>query len=328
MTFWFTGPSKLARVQGIYVRHLSRSPTDSRGASRNHLLWTLDPTRLKTPDYVDISSRRHHVVKVGSRDRNTPGISAYPAFSYYKCKGVSSAFPPRTAGYFYYHQPKDAPFTAGAIRFRVASVNPATFPKGRDLLRPDGVPWEIPLPTIAKSRPILKQLLLQEKLVTKAQLKECAKMFPSRRSRPPKLLHHFSQPFSVKFEGVSYVQVICGGQNHRFVLRVFHEQRKGTPSSLHPYSGIALVRFELSALPQYANARVAVLRVVKMIEPPKLRVPNYDGYLPCPEEGQLVCRPRHRGAKGTVPWSKKLDSPRGKTLALLLDSEEVVKPSP
>lgn len=82
------------------------------------------------------------------------------------------------------------------------------------------------------------------------------------------------------------------------------------------------MRFELSQLPEHAKSRVAVLRIVKMIEPPKLRIPDYDGHLPPPVEGQLVLRPPRAKRVGEKPWSRKLDSAVGKPLALLLDAEE------
>ncbi|KAJ6567008.1 hypothetical protein B0H19DRAFT_716760 [Mycena capillaripes] len=319
MSFWFIGPSKF-KAPHTNVRHVARSSLDSRGPGRQALISTLDPTRLRTSDYVDISSRLRHLMKVESASRQ--GTPVRPYFQYYKHKGVASAFPPRTVGYFYYHQPEDLPSTAGAIRFRIASVNPATFSRGHDLLRPDGVPWEVPLPTISKTRPVLQQLLLRDGLVTESQLRQSAALFPSQRSRAQTLLHHFDQPFSVEFDSANYIQVVCGGHKYPVDIRVFHEQRNGASCAVYPYSGRALVRFEISTLPQHANSRAAVLRVVKMIEPPKLRIHPYDGHLPCPVEGQLVCRGRPRGA---VPWSRKLDSPRGNSLRMLLDIEELFK---
>jgi hypothetical protein len=171
-------------------------------------------------------------VELGDRKKSP----AYPFFQYSKLKGVSIVFPPRTAGYFYYCQPNvDLPFT-GAIRFRIASVNPATFAKGRDLLRPDGVPWEVSLPMISKTRPVLKQLLLRDGLVTESQLEKCVALAPSRQCRPQTLLHSFDQPFSVKFDAAHYVQAVCGDQKYSVDIRVFHEQR-ASPVYVYPYSG-------------------------------------------------------------------------------------------
>ncbi|KAJ6585686.1 hypothetical protein B0H19DRAFT_1059884 [Mycena capillaripes] len=310
MSFWFIERLKLKARHN--VRHIARSS----------LISTLDPSRLKTSDYVDISSHPRRLVRVESE--GSKGTPAHPYFRYYKHRGVASAFPPRTAGYFYYHQPKDLPSTAGAIRFRVASANPAKFSKGRDLLRPDGVPWEVSLPIISTTRPVLQQLLLRDGLVTESQLSQCAALFPSPQSRTQTLLHRFDQPFSVEFDGINVIQVVCGDHKYRVDIRVFHEQRNGSLCAIYPYSGRALVRFEISNLPQHqqANSRAAVLRFVKMIEPPKLRIPHYDGYLPCPAEGQLVYRGRTRGA---VPWSRTLDdSARGHwhPLRMLLEIEE------
>ncbi|KAJ7138485.1 hypothetical protein C8R43DRAFT_842363, partial [Mycena crocata] len=198
--------------------------------------------------------------------------------------------PRRTAGFFYYHRPKDLPFTASAIRFRIAAVNPKTFAKGADLLRPDGAPWEVPLSRIISKRsPKLLEQLLRDRLITDVDLEQSAMVFPGNRAR---LLHRFGDLFPISFEGMHYLQIVCGETHHRLDVRVFHEQRGGMSSAVHPYSGRALVRFELSTLPEYASARVVVLRLVKMIDPPTLRLQNYDGYLPPPIEGELVQRPR------------------------------------
>ncbi|KAJ7494245.1 hypothetical protein B0H11DRAFT_1714649 [Mycena galericulata] len=291
---------------------------ESISKSRSPILSTLDPTRLKTSDHVDISSRSQSQVLIVSKDR----VEAPVWFRYYKRKGVETRCPPRTTGFFYFHRPTDLPPTAAAIRFRIASVNPDHFSRGRDLLRPDGAPWEVPLPTLARSRPAVQDLLLRDGLVTHSELQHCAALFPRGRALlAQRLLHRFHQPFPVGFASAHYLQIVCGGQKYCSDVRVFHEHRKGSPAAVYPYSGIALVRFELSKLPEHRGERVAVLRVIKMIKPPELRIAGYDGYLPAPVEGELVQRPAHASRVGTQPWSRKLDSPIGKPLALLLDAE-------
>ncbi|KAJ7689787.1 hypothetical protein B0H17DRAFT_1065888 [Mycena rosella] len=280
-------------------------------------LHTLHPDRLQESDHVNLSSRLRFLILVA-------GIPSEQATYFTYCtneKGVKAIFPPRSAGFFYYHRPKDLPFTAGAIRFRIAAVSLRTFATGRDLTRLDGAPWEVPLPTLSKSRPALRELLLRDRLVTKAEIEQCMLMFPGRHARAATaLLHRFNDPFPVSFDGANYIQTVCGGEKRRCDVRVFHEQRVGPPSSVYPYSGRALVRFELSTLPEHAGSRVAVLRVVKLIDPPKLRIPNYDGYLPPPVEGELVQRPRRSRGLGVVPWTRKLDTKIGEALARLLDA--------
>ncbi|KAJ7100464.1 hypothetical protein C8R44DRAFT_946921, partial [Mycena epipterygia] len=289
--------------------HPRPSPRSSRGRPfpKRPRIHTLNSERLQPSDHMDISFRPRLRIFVSVPPAETPVI-----MQYCKHKGVSIVYPPRTAGFFYYHRPKELPFIAGAIRFRVAAVNPAAFSAGRDLVRPDGAPWEISLPTILKRQPILRQRLLRDNLVTEAELDECAILFPSNHFRAPSIIHRFDQLFPVKFDSAHSVQVICGGQKYRCNDALVFTSALGR----------ALVRFELSKLPEHAKSRVAVLRIVKMIEPPKLRIPDYDGHVPLPIEGQLVLRPRRSKGVCEKPWSRKLDSAVGKPLAVLLDAEE------
>lgn len=82
------------------------------------------------------------------------------------------------------------------------------------------------------------------------------------------------------------------------------------------------MRFELSTLPQHAGQPTVVLRVVKMVEPPRVTIPGYDGYLPPPVEGELVMRPGRGHSVELHPWAKKLE---GTPLALLAREVEPEK---
>ncbi|KAJ7174355.1 hypothetical protein C8R46DRAFT_88833 [Mycena filopes] len=269
---------------------------------------TLDPARLKPSDYVDLSSSPYYVTH-GDVKR------AYYYLSYLLIQRAPIPFPPRTSGFFYYHRPDRLPLAASGIRFRLASVSPRSFIHGRDLLLPDGTPWEVPLRAMSASHRAshLKTLLVRDGLITTEQLLQSAVLFPRGIDRGDrKVLHRFDQPFSVKFHQSNYIQVLCGGERHQTDVRVFHEQRQ---EKLHPYAGSALVRFEL------VEPRSVALRVVKMIHPPRLQIPDYDGHLPAPVEGELIRR-RKRGPAGELaPWTRKLDSKLGKPLALLLEAQ-------
>ncbi|KAJ7165839.1 hypothetical protein C8R46DRAFT_996927 [Mycena filopes] len=265
---------------------------------------TLDPARLKPSDYVDLSSSKYY---------RAHGDGTYCYLSYTTTK-IPVPFPPRTSGFFYYHRPDSLALTASGVRFRLASVEPTSFPHGRDLLLPDGLPWEVSVRAISAEHRLaqLKTLLLRDGLITKKQLQQTAALFPPDMDRGDrKVLHRFDQPFSVRFQSANYIHVLYGGERYQIDMRVFHEQRE---KRIHPYAGVALVRFEL------IEPRSVVLRVVKMVQPPTLQIPDYDGYLPAPVEGELV----HRRKKGPTaelkPWIRKLDSKAGKPLALLLDA--------
>lgn len=219
-----------ARNGGAYIpaRYLRLNRFEKSESTKLH---TLHPDRLQESDHVNLSSRPRFLILV-------EGIPSEQATYFMYCtneKGVMDVFPPRSAGFFYYHRPKDLPFTAGAIRFRISAVSVRTFPKGHDLTRPDGAPWEVPLARLSKGRPALRELLLRDQLVTKAEMEQCQLMFPGRHARPTNALHRFDDPFPVTFDGANYVQTVCGGEKRQCAVRVFHEQR--IPSALYPYSG-------------------------------------------------------------------------------------------
>ncbi|KAJ7069778.1 hypothetical protein C8F01DRAFT_528413 [Mycena amicta] len=300
---------------------------------RRVAISTLDPARLTALDFVDLSSRTSYLVGHGSRER----AERTSTVRYHVVKRVPRPFPPRTMGFLYYQTPKHASFLAGSIRFRCVppSAQPhKQFQTGVDLLRADGcTPWELPLVQLTKSRPILRRLLLKDGLVTKTQLAHCEKSM----SRPGRtLLHAFRQPFVTTFDGAHHMRLLLpGGAVTKFVLRgPFDEQRNveagERPSVMAPYKGQALVRFELSSLPQHTKdrKRFGVVRVLKIIAPPSPKDATYDGYLPPPVEGEVVRRRRKNvswaagvsGYDDTV-WALNLDSGRGRPLGMLLDAE-------
>ena len=83
------------------------------------------------------------------------------------------------------------------------------------------------------------------------------------------------------------------------------------------FVGSALARLERSTLPEQKGTRTVVLRFLKIIEPVKCVMPLYDGFICCPEEGEL-----HRG-KNKV-WNLNIGKwkaiPIKQGLQLLLDT--------
>ena len=70
----------------------------------------------------------------------------------------------------------------------------------------------------------------------------------------------------------------------------------------HEFVGSALARFERSTLSDHKGTRTVVLRFLKMITPVKCVLPLYDGYICCPEEGEL-----YRKFTNSAVWSVKID---------------------
>jgi hypothetical protein len=82
----------------------------------------------------------------------------------------------------------------------------------------------------------------------------------------------------------------------------------------HESVGSALARFERSTLPEHEDARIVVLRFLKIITPVKCVIPDYDGHLCCPKEGELYQRISISRALPKV-WSVNIDKPTGGPLA-------------
>ncbi|KAK7036056.1 hypothetical protein R3P38DRAFT_614396 [Favolaschia claudopus] len=293
-----------------------------RRTARKPVISTLDPKQLKPSDYVDISEYLEYSIRSTTEDPNSAARTS-DCITYYKHKGVEHPFPQHSAGYFYFHRPPDLPPMSGALRFRCVPVNdPGAFDseESSDLLRPDSLPWEVPLSTLSNARPLLRDLLLRDGLVTADEVEESMRRFPFTQSRRSDFIFRHDQMFSIPFECMHIVTLVNDPHQFRFRSAVFGERRLVAQAAgsvrrppVFPYSGRALVRFELMKLPRYSEARV-VLRVVKMVVPPTLLIPDYDGYLPAPREGKLITRPHQGTGKHVAAWSRALGSPLGRFL--------------
>ncbi|KAJ6510626.1 hypothetical protein C8R45DRAFT_1088785 [Mycena sanguinolenta] len=241
-----------------------------------------------------------------------------PSFPiYYFFKGADrQPFPPRTAGFFYYHVPRDLPPMAGGLRFRItASENPASFQDGHDLLH-EGLPWQISLPSIATAvgrRTVLREQLLHEGLVTPADLDKCCAMMQNKqRLDHNRTLYRLAQPFVIHFHTKLHAWVVSGTEVKPWIHDMFAEHRaqytqECLSHSIWPYTGSALAQFELSTLPEHAGSDTVVMRIVKILDQPTCIVPGYDSSIPPPVEGELVSRTTNRARIPRLqPWFRKL----------------------
>ncbi len=120
----------------------------TRGSTQWHYsrkITTLDPTKLTSDDYIDLSSRAMVYTMLSAHNYN-------PAHSACACIGSKGwpieMFPPDTRGFLYYRTPWGPPI-AGELRFRLTPTpDPATFSMGSDLVTANGVQWNIPLYSI------------------------------------------------------------------------------------------------------------------------------------------------------------------------------------
>ncbi|KAI0318908.1 hypothetical protein OF83DRAFT_1170671 [Amylostereum chailletii] len=115
------------------------------------------------------------------------------------------AFPPDAHGFLYYHPPTALPpLDEGHLRFRITpSSDPATFLQGKDLLYPDGEPWNLRCGRIANSREYylpFRRMLLEDGLVTEAQLNEWGSCYNSIGIRRRNVMSDLEKPFAFNFE--------------------------------------------------------------------------------------------------------------------------------
>ncbi|KAK0432155.1 hypothetical protein EV421DRAFT_123658 [Armillaria borealis] len=157
----------LARAQQAMAYRLlhrpvlhSRTPTSPLFIQYRSLqlppIQTLNPKALTKSDFRDLSKKY---------SLSSPGHY----FHYFHMKPKSYvSFPDKTTGFLYYWTHSDLPATAGQVRFRLTSANdPSLFKSGSDLLKPDGLPWAIPLAKLLGSGSGYVQILLDDGLVSK-----------------------------------------------------------------------------------------------------------------------------------------------------------------
>ncbi|TFK67936.1 hypothetical protein BDN72DRAFT_842430 [Pluteus cervinus] len=239
-----------------------------------------------------------------------------------------AAFPPEAKGFLYLHVPDPAlslPRCASALRFRSVPHLPAVgdvyeaFQRGTDLIQPNGFPWSLSTLLIAgrSSLAFFRHQLLQDSIYTEEELEEFKKIYQkSKIDRRSHLIYSLDDHFPVRFDSTRFTICAIAGKNPgvSIFLNVFTDLRQQHPR-LQVYSGGGHARFELSpnSRPQHPQL---VVRVMKITEPVKCLIPDYDGYVNPPREGELVTR----GLPGQTPepWTVDID-PRKSTHSSMLD---------
>ncbi|KAJ7079358.1 hypothetical protein C8R43DRAFT_910147 [Mycena crocata] len=276
----------------------------------NHrILSTLNPAELKSTDYTILSHAVHPSVAFLPRTQSFP-------IRFFKKDSTYQPFPPGTRGFLYFRSaPQHLHPMAGGVRFRITpAAHPSTFSAGYDLLH-QGLPWQVALRNIATAtgpKVVLRDQLLHEGLITQEQLHKCLAATSQKKRIDPKLtLYHLNQPFPVTFDQSSYVWIVGRSESKCWAYAyMFADNRKDFRPLVRPYSGSALAQFELSTLPEHAGTETLAMRIVKMLQAPTCVLPDYDGYIPPPVEGELVRRPMgHARATRVQPWYCDVSGP-------------------
>jgi hypothetical protein len=221
--------------------------------------------------------------------------------------GVRKPFPDVQGFLYYVPGPAHAPI-AGEVRFRVVpSGRPEGFARrGHDLLahgRP--VPWRIPLLTVLQSKtyaPLIPLIAAVSPETEEICRSPPADMLPT--GPDATIVHSFKQPFWIDMQKAwAFVTFVEGTSVRKVLIAALREQRRNIP--MCPYEGTVVhllthqprrnAELELSGsmfchlergtgkYEEYAH-----LRVVKLVDAPRLAVAGYDGKLPSPQEGELL----------------------------------------
>ncbi|KAI0064105.1 hypothetical protein BV25DRAFT_1914754 [Artomyces pyxidatus] len=270
---------------------------------------TLNPEFLQPADFIDLSSRTQPTFFVDSNPKEKRALYGLDP------RQAPIPFPMGTQGFLYYHAP-EPPEVLGELRFRVTpSSDPDSFLAGYDLKTPHGNPWCI-LPGVLARTGLhpFGDLLLREQLVTRSQLDTWVKFRAlTYYKRRPSFITHFGQPFLFDFSRPRcnlWMAKSQGVKHLRFLNPSFNStQKKPT------ISGKAMVCFELSQFPQPVGRTYVVMRVVKALSEISV-LPEYQGLVPVPAEGELI--PRCRGTIWKLDISDSLK--HGWALKILLSN--------
>ncbi|TFY62778.1 hypothetical protein EVG20_g6579 [Dentipellis fragilis] len=239
-----------------------------------------------------------------------------------------SPFPPGSHGFFYFHpastthasdDPDGRPekgLRVGEVRFRVTPTSdPACFAEGQDLRHTDGFPWSVSFERIATNPAArdLREILLRDNLTNMELLERererarvrgvSASACGSRRT-----VSSLGQPFSVNLRLKNWC-IMVASEYTAFENPFLQPGRR-------PYfNGTMICCLERSPLPEHADLRVLVIKVLKITDPlvPLAPLPP-ERAIDVPVEGALVSR-------GGSPHLVRVYRPG--PLKLLLDAEAV-----
>lgn len=156
------------------------------------LIRTLDPARLSSTDYNDISGTK--TPQFLFWDQRAERLRKFQIY-FLKVRGEFIVFPENTRGFLYYDRKE------GQLRFRLTKTKDpnSSFDSGKDLLLPDGRPWHS-VPRFSNNTKKFSQLALitflrQDGLISKSLDGDD---FPRMKKRyGPRQLTRFGDPFTL-----------------------------------------------------------------------------------------------------------------------------------
>lgn len=174
-------PKSDAQNTNLATARKTRSPTLPGKIRQSHQLLpitSLNPSELSHSCHLDLSEKTliEGQFHDGATSKVTSWASSLLSLSYDQCQ--DQPFPSGTHGFLYAHQV--APDLCAEVRFRITPSNdPATFPQGKDLLLPEGLPWKLHIGHLMRpDKSALRNLLLTDGFLSDSALKVWSTIFP------------------------------------------------------------------------------------------------------------------------------------------------------
>ncbi|KAJ6473419.1 hypothetical protein C8R47DRAFT_1199754 [Mycena vitilis] len=299
----------LARPLRILPHRLSATPVRLFGtfaksdqwASAHKTISTLNPRKIRSSDWLDLSSRPKFHVSF-PRTRGPAARLQYhveaPNDGWHT---LHTPFPEKCTGFLYYRGEPHEPHLERSVRFRLTSESmTSAFPVGRDLTLGSGRPWEITLPLLASRSMVnevgaLRNQLLDEGSVTKGEISHCRGVFGGRESiwhgRP---LLRLDDEWEWNLSSTAITLMAVGkGLNTINPGSIFGYV--GGNTVFQPWNGAVQARFEPCS--QHAGRRVVHIRITKIVTPIRrtsneVVVPAWLSWPTLPQEGQLLRTPK------------------------------------
>ncbi|KAJ7877467.1 hypothetical protein B0H13DRAFT_2053707 [Mycena leptocephala] len=285
-------------------------------------LSTLNPSRLGETDFIDISGAGS--VKVFFSSAVSTG-----RIQYMRGHGAQRhPFPANTRGFLYFKPQNELSPLAGGLRFRLTDTpHTDSFSHGRDLLWPFGDPWQLTFVQIAihNSHQHFLNQILRDGFVSASKYRHCREIFANqKRIHPRFMLFSMAQPFVVDLASKPSLCVVGAKEVRTTRLTTTFTDLRGGSEVYYPFEGSARVRFERSTTREHRGRRVVVLRILEILRPVVLTVPNYAGRVLPPVAGELLTVISGRDSQQIPrPWAfdvDRLDSERAAGLRILWDN--------
>ncbi|KAF5351288.1 hypothetical protein D9758_008038 [Tetrapyrgos nigripes] len=231
------------------------------------ILSSLWPDKLTKNDYRTISLLKRAVINYGK-------VRCADLYWQSSERRNVVRFPAKTSGFFYYHLPTNAPLFAGGLRFRICPSeykDPKLFHDGSDLLKPNGLPWEVSNWAFALHQKLqpLGEAMVRTNVIRPGALELCNTLASraSLQQHPSNpVVYSFKQPIPMKMRSDTQVHIWIANEEKmtRLVLdtdiiepfNVLSNEPKGGAAHAHicfDLEGDELVLRLLSVPPEYVG---------------------------------------------------------------------------